>query len=329
MSDPGERLAAIGGSLLVEQSSCLIALIDDHGGLIEANPRLRQLLAQQSGPRSILPLLEPNSRERFEMQMRHARAEQRAGPITLHFTDGPLAIPQSYRCYLAVASSAQIVLLAEPIAPLDQREAEEYIHITSELSATTRSLQKISHELSKKQHALEEALAMIEEIARIDDLTRILNRRSILLVLSNEFDRVLRYRSPFSVLLIDIDHFKQVNDRYGHPIGDQVLRDCAGLLRRSIRTIDHLGRYGGEEFLCVLPMTAEAAAAELAERLCRDVANARFIAGDMVAFSVTISIGVAELDPRNDTPDLLISHADEALYQAKDLGRNCVAIWHL
>ncbi|NTV66047.1 MAG: sensor domain-containing diguanylate cyclase [Oscillochloris sp.] len=313
--------------MLIEQSSCLIALIDAHGELIEANAHLRQLMASCPNQTSIYAFLEPNSRKRFQQQLTRALHKERSEPTRLHFTDSPLAIAQSYRCFVLPASSSQVVLLAEPIAPLDQRAAEEYIHVTNELAATTRALQKTSHELVRKQQALEEALQTIEQIARIDDLTRILNRRSIMLTLADEFDRVRRYPSTVSILLIDIDHFKQVNDRYGHPMGDEVLRDCAGLLRRSIRTIDHIGRYGGEEFLCVLPMTSEEQATELAERLRRDVANARFIVAETTTFSVTISIGVAEIDPERDTPELLIAHADNALYQAKARGRDQLAIW--
>jgi diguanylate cyclase (GGDEF)-like protein len=225
----------------------------------------------------------------------------------------------------AVADS-QVVLLAEPIAALDQVAAEEYMRVVSEMATTTRNLQKASYELVQKQHMLEEALVKIEQIARVDELTQILNRRNILLILTEEVERAQRYRSALSVLLIDIDHFKHVNDSYGHLVGDHVLRQCAELLRRFTRTTDRLGRYGGEEFLCVLPMTVESSAAVLAERLCKVIARAPF-AAEMVAFSVTISIGVAELDPQHDTIEQLISHADSALYRAKAGGRNRAEIW--
>jgi diguanylate cyclase (GGDEF)-like protein len=327
MSNAGERLIVLGGRLLLEQSVSLIALLDEGGGLIEANPSLLRILALRPDVNSILPLLEPSSRARFDEQLLKARADQQAGPIMLNFADSPTAIPQSYRCYLAAVGEAQLVMLAEPVAPLDHRAAEEYMRVTSELATTARNMQKLSHELAKKQQVLETALAKIEQIARVDELTQLLNRRGIMLALADEVERVHRYRQVAAILLIDIDHFKQVNDRYGHPVGDHVLHDCAALLRRSIRATDHLGRYGGEEFLCVLPMTAEVAAADLAERLRRDVERARFTAAQTVDFSVTISIGVAELSPACETAELLIAHADSALYSAKTTGRNRVQVW--
>ncbi|NNJ11843.1 sensor domain-containing diguanylate cyclase [Chloroflexales bacterium ZM16-3] len=326
MKDPGERLITIGGRLLIEQSSSLIALIDPRGGLIETNPRLQQILALQPDAQSILTLLDPSSRPRFHKQIQQALAEQRAGPTTLNFTENPTAIPQSYRCYLTAAADSQLVLLAEPIAALDQHGAEEYMRVTSELSTTTRSLQKISYELTQKQHMLEDALAKIELIAHVDELTQLLNRRSIMLRLTEEVDRAKRYSSAVSILMIDIDHFKQVNDRYGHQVGDKVLRSCARLLRQSTRSTDYLGRYGGEEFLCVLPMTSEEAAVVLSERLRFSIEHAPFAAG-ATAFPVTISVGAAELDRQRDTFEQLLSHADSALYQAKANGRNRVEVW--
>ncbi|WP_129627070.1 sensor domain-containing diguanylate cyclase [Candidatus Oscillochloris fontis] len=326
MYESVERLIMVGARLLIEQTSALVALLDEQGGVMEANPRLRQILAAHPEMNTILALLEPNSRRRFHMLLATVQSGHPTEPVTLNVSVSPTAIPQSYRTILALVEPGTYIFLAELIAPLDQHAAEEYIQITSQLATTTRSLQKTSHELAKKQHELEEALANSEQMARIDDLTGLLNRRSIMLILRNEVDRVRRYQSQVSVLMIDIDHFKQVNDRYGHLMGDQVLRECAGLLRRSIRAIDHLGRYGGEEFLCILPMTSEGAAVDLAERLNRDISHLRFFANELVSFHVTISVGVAEMRKHQDSPDRLLARADAALYQAKDNGRNCVMI---
>ncbi|EFO81375.1 response regulator [Oscillochloris trichoides DG-6] len=326
MYESVERLIMLGARLLIEQTSALVALLDAEGGVMEANPRLRQILAAHPELHSILDLLEPNSRRRFHTLLTSAQTGNPAGPVTLNVSETPTAIPQSYRAILTLVAPGQYIFFAELIAPLDQLAAEEYIQITSQLATATRSLQKTSHELAKKQHELEEALATSEHIARTDDLTGLLNRRSIMLILGNEADRVRRYQSQLSILMIDIDHFKQVNDRYGHLMGDQVLRECAGLLRRSIRAIDHLGRYGGEEFLCILPMTSEGAAVDLAERLNRDIAHLRFFANELVSFNVTISVGVSEMRMDQDTPDRLLARADAALYAAKAKGRNCVVV---
>ncbi|WP_165360967.1 GGDEF domain-containing protein [Candidatus Chloroploca sp. Khr17] len=327
MSDPPAQLIALGSRLVFEQSEALIALTDAHGRLIEVNPSLRRFLAQQPEIQNIGMLMEPHSRARFHTHLLRAVAEQYVGPITLNLSDSLTATLRSYRCHMAATADAQIVFLAEPIAALDQHGAEQYMQVVSDLSTTTHTLQKLNHALGEKQRALEDALAKIEHIARIDDLTQLLNRRSIVDKLDEEIWRAQRYQGAVSVLMIDIDHFKTVNDRYGHTVGDQVLRGCADLMRGSIRATDYLGRYGGEEFLCVLPTTNESSAADLAERLRSHIEGTSFVAAETVTFSVTISIGVAELDARRDTPELLIAHADNALYRAKADGRNRLVCW--
>ncbi len=327
MSQFSPYLIAHAGKLLIERSESLIALMTKHGELIEWNESLSQVLARRPGIDNLIPLLDPSSRTRFLALIQQADSEQRAGPITLNFTDSPIAIPQSYRCYADGTPDAQVILLAEPIPPLDQRAVEEYMQVTSELSNTTRTLQKVRYHLEQKQHLLEEALAQIEKIANIDDLTRIPNRRNVLLKLDEEVKRSLRYGSPVSILLIDIDFFKHINDHHGHQMGDEVLQTCANTLQRSIRISDHLGRYGGEEFLVVLPVCTKEAAADMAERLRLRVAESHFTTGETTSFSITISIGVSELNAQQDTLEALIAHADHALYAAKAAGRNQVQIW--
>ncbi|NTU81815.1 MAG: GGDEF domain-containing protein [Chloroflexales bacterium] len=323
-----DRLLAYGGRLLLEHSHCPTALIDEAGRLIEWNKSLDELRKLTPGCDSIPQLLASNSRPRFFKLSEQALAEHKAGPTILHFANGPTGLPISYRCQIVAIPDGQLIIMAEPVAPLDQQSAEQYMRVTNDLAITARSLQKTRYELEKKQRLLEEALERLAQLANIDELTQLMNRRSILHRLSEEVGRSKRYHSAVSILLIDIDHFKQINDRYGHPAGDQVLHACASLLQRSIRNTDHLGRYGGEEFLAVLPMTSVGAAADLAERLCRLVEREAFIIAATITFAITISIGVAELDPQHDTADLLVAHTDSALYQAKGQGRNRYARWN-
>jgi diguanylate cyclase (GGDEF)-like protein len=163
----------------------------------------------------------------------------------------------------------------------------------------------------------------MQVLAVTDSLTSLLNRRHFFELAGREFDRARRYRHPLSALMTDIDRFKQFNDRYGHATGDQVLRSVAKLCRKSLRDIDIIGRYGGEEFAVILPETGVEAAWHAAERLRRSVA-AMQIETDHGRLSVTLSVGVAAATP--DCPNLqtLVERADAAMYLAKDAGRNVV-----
>jgi len=165
----------------------------------------------------------------------------------------------------------------------------------------------------------EEKLATM---AKTDGLTGIYNRRYLDQRLQEELDRSQRHDSPLSLLLLDIDHFKSINDTYGHLCGDYALRGIAAELRQSLRRIDILGRYGGEEFCCILPETPLEQAHNLAERCRAQIADTPFNCFDQ-QLKVTASIGVAGQLP-DDTVDSLIKRADAALYQAKYQGRNRV-----
>ncbi len=168
-----------------------------------------------------------------------------------------------------------------------------------------------------------EANKRIEELAELDELTGSFNRRCIMRLLDDETARAHRGKAPFSVALIDLDWFKRINDAYGHPTGDEVLRTFAITVFANIRTIDRFGRYGGEEFLLVLPDTPHDEAVRILDRLRTIVADL-----DWSAFSpdmrITISAGVATLNP-DETPDAILARADSALYAAKARGRNRIA----
>jgi diguanylate cyclase (GGDEF)-like protein len=176
------------------------------------------------------------------------------------------------------------------------------------------------HSLYQSGLKLKEAYRRIEELAELDELTGAFNRRCIMRVLEEEICRSERHNSPCSIALIDLDHFKRINDAYGHPTGDEVLRTFAITSFANIRTIDRFGRYGGEEFLLVLPDTTEQSAARMVDRLRAIIAEL-----DWSAFSpgmrVTISAGLATLRA-NETSDNFLARADRALYAAKAKGRN-------
>jgi diguanylate cyclase (GGDEF)-like protein len=165
----------------------------------------------------------------------------------------------------------------------------------------------------------------LENLATTDGLTRLYNRRTFLQRAENEFERSRRYQRPLSVLMLDVDHFKNVNDSHGHEVGDRVLRILADECRKSLRQQDVLGRYGGEEFVAFLPETSSSVAQEVAERLRRSVENLRVPVGKE-SIRVTLSIGIATVRDRDRDISALIIFADQALYEAKQQGRNRVVV---
>jgi diguanylate cyclase (GGDEF)-like protein/PAS domain S-box-containing protein len=160
------------------------------------------------------------------------------------------------------------------------------------------------------------------DLATTDGLTGVLNRRAVLEAAENAFQLARRYGHALSVLMIDADHFKRVNDSFGHPVGDTVLVRLAMLARDSLRTTDRFGRFGGEEFLALLPDTDAHHAQETAERLLAAVRAAEIDNGQGGILKLTVSIGVASLAPGTPDAATLIMLADAALYRAKQGGRD-------
>ncbi len=168
--------------------------------------------------------------------------------------------------------------------------------------------------------------AEIEKLATTDGLTGLYNHRRFQEKLSDEFKRLNRYSSPVSLILTDIDYFKKVNDTYGHPAGDLVLKGVSKIIREQIRDMDVAARYGGEEFAVILPGTEAEGAKNIAERLRHAVMNATF-SPDGKSLKVTISIGIATAPLDAKDKEELLERTDKALYHAKHNGRNQTVIW--
>jgi len=169
----------------------------------------------------------------------------------------------------------------------------------------------------------------LAEMATRDPLTGLFNRREMSKVLEDEVERAQRYQRPMAVLWIDFDHFKDINDTYGHAAGDSVLRSISRLLLGSVRSVDFVGRFGGEEFVIVLPEMDLDEARDTAERLRRKVAEQPQPLGDGKTVPLTISVGVSVYPEHGQNAVALCAAADKAMYLAKDRGRNCVAMAHL
>lgn len=159
-----------------------------------------------------------------------------------------------------------------------------------------------------------------------DPLTGVYNRRGLYQLAREDFNKANLAGSPFSTIMIDLDHFKDINDTYGHSAGDQVLRELATRCKNSIRGLDYVGRYGGEEFLVILPGTNLNTARIVAERLRMAIVNKPMNVGGGLELKVTASLGVAQRDRNTTNLEILIKRADQAMYIAKHKGRNCVAV---
>ena len=171
----------------------------------------------------------------------------------------------------------------------------------------------------------EDLLHQLKRQTWTDPLTRLFNRRALHCLAEQQLSHMVRHNSSLSLLMMDLDHFKKVNDRYGHSVGDELLVHFAGMVTRILRNEDLRFRYGGEEFLALLPGVSITEARIAAERIRRETVNTPLeINGDRIKFSV--SIGLAQVGPEDESIYPAIERADRALYRAKEKGRNQVEL---
>lgn len=210
------------------------------------------------------------------------------------------------------------------------REVFELIRLAEESDARLRAFEDRIGRLEAENLDLLMQNRVLSEISARDSLTGLYNRWYVLEKIDSEMNRALRHGSPMSVLMLDIDHFKRVNDSFGHTVGDEVLKIVGQVLRESCRIYDVPGRYGGEEFCIVLPETRVGNTTVVAERIRTRLAATELPVGN-ASVSVTASIGVAGMDSVSDegvvSAAALIERADRALYAAKHHGRNRVELW--
>lgn len=186
-------------------------------------------------------------------------------------------------------------------------------------------LQQLAGAFNSMAEQLQKSQLTLEEMSARDGLTGLYNHKEFLRRLEIEIERHQRYGRPFSVLMLDLDYFKQVNDTHGHQAGDEVLRAVGAIFQAEVRPTDQVARYGGEEFAIILAETSGPGALAVAERVCAVVAERAIEAAEGVAVSITVSIGVASYPEDAGRGDLIMTAADKALYAAKNAGRNRAA----
>lgn len=207
-----------------------------------------------------------------------------------------------------------ITVQQQPVLQCIMRDA-------TELKQRQLEAQRIRKELEQANRELQHSIEQLQLVASTDQLTSAWNRRYFNRIINTERARAARSGQPLSLILVDIDHFKEINDNYGHLVGDEVLVEVANTLQQSLRATDYLVRWGGEEFAILVPELDEAAGVMLAERLREEIALMAFSNG----IRLTISAGVAQLT-EHDVLTKWVSRVDNALYAAKNGGRNCVAV---
>ena len=205
--------------------------------------------------------------------------------------------------------------------PADSDLHDRYKKLLDEFQKMEVQYKKTQRALEIKEIEVKAILAQAHEIANTDVLTFLPNRRKIIVDLQEEVIRSNRYDTSLSISLLDLDHFKNINDTYGHTTGDEALRSVSSRLREQIRHPDTIGRYGGEEFLIVLPNSEVKAAVEQASRICQQVRALQIETNNHV-LSVTVSIGIAQYRIGQENWEQFLHRADVALYKAKDDGRD-------
>lgn len=227
-------------------------------------------------------------------------------------------------CMLLPLANNQSLFVAELINA-DPETLNKYQHLSRQVELFKVESETAKKIARRKQVEVDGIMAQAHEISQVDALTILPNRRMIIRELHDEVLRAERYNSPLSISVVDVDHFKKINDSHGHMAGDEVLRQVALQLREHIRHPDLAGRYGGEEFLLLLPNSDAKAAAEQAERLCKKVRE-NLVHINSHTLHVTISIGVAQFVNGTDTWETLLNRADTAMYEAKNNGRDQWAV---
>jgi diguanylate cyclase (GGDEF)-like protein len=320
MNELAKVISQAGLEVLLEHIHAVVILVESDGRIISWNSAfngIRQVAPQADTLQEFLP-----GEEREDLTHRLDAATQTSQANRWHFNflkdlDGSQLCCD---CLLLPVSEHQVLIIGEPV--VTDPAISQVIEKLNRQVKLFRIESEIAKKLAINKHTeMEAVMVQMQEVSNIDSLTFLPNRREIIRQLQYEVLRTQRYNGLLSVSILDLDHFKFVNDTYGHVTGDRVLREVALLLRDGIRQPDVVGRYGGEEFLILLPNTDLKSASRQAAPLCK-TARELSIQVDNRSIHVTLSIGVVQFQSGVDTWQTVLTRADTAMYEAKRRGRD-------
>ena len=295
---------------LLESTRTLVVLVDSRGQFVASNPAFLQMRGGATGAVSILDLVPPAHKGELEQLLGTARSSGQAERGRLEFGSPDKSI--ACDCLIVPAERGAVLILAEPTqADFDLLAANE--RLSDELDAAQLAFKN-------KVAELEAVVAQADELAHTDTLTLLPNRRAIIADLQRQVTYAERYATPLAISMIDLDGFKAINDASGHPAGDKILGIVARDLRDRIRLPDEIGRYGGDEFLVVLPNSTAVAASDQATRLCQHVRSTPIAFAEARMVRLSLSAGITQFKRGDDDWHSLLERADRALYEAKRLG---------
>lgn len=306
--------------ILLEHIHAMVVLVESDGTLVSWNPAFDSYKKIFSSANKLEDFFSQKDKSQIVSKLAAKTEHSWVADILLNEEEQTL----SFGCLLTPLSDEHMLFIAEQI-----KSNPVHLETVERLNRQIK-LFRIESEFTKKlarnkQIELESVMVQAREVSQVDALTFLVNRRMIVRELQSEVLRSERYNSPLAISVVDIDHFKKVNDTYGHLVGDESLRQVAHQLRDHIRHPDMAGRYGGEEFLILLPNSDSNAAAEQASRLCKQVRET-VIQVDDRTLNITISIGIAQFRNGEDSWETLLNRADNAMYEAKKNGRDRWAI---
>ena len=294
----------------ISSTRTLVALLSEGGKLLAWNPAFDLIKQELHDVNHLRDFLSLSSRTIFDLLLSTVTHDHIKAQGELDLGQGNRL--GGYTCFLYPITGGRILILAEPS------------HAVLDLETLSEELQKTKQNLERKETELQAVLAQASDISSLDALTSLPNRRQILVQLQEAVTFADHYGTLLAVLILDIDHFKRINETHGHTVGDEVLRSLANKLRQFVRPPEVIGRYGGEEFLIVLPHYTINAAQEQAVRLCEQIRALSITVGEL-SLSITASIGIAQHKVRKEDWQEFLDRADQALGQAKTDGRDrCV-----